>query len=114
MVRGYYELQQQNQLVLESVGSKVNALAEKVAFMEGRITEMTRTTVVTPSPSSSAVRVIGLSAPPPAPPAAKEEHHPLNRDVLNFKAYDKMPFDMKQLQQMQQTQARELDFLPGS
>ena len=97
-VKGYYDLQQQNQLILESVGSKVNALSEKVAFIEGRMTEMSRHVALSPT----SVRV--LSA-PPLPPESKAETkvevETSGKPMLKFKAYEAMPLKMEQLQQMQ-------------
>jgi len=41
-VNGYVSLQKQNELVLEALGSKLNALSQRVAHMEGYLTATSR------------------------------------------------------------------------
>jgi hypothetical protein len=108
---GYRDLENKNALLLEALGSKLNALSEKVAHLEGHIEEQaTAPTPVTPpkpghTPAGTPVPAHTPTVAPPMPAVVMvETPADIERMPFKLKAYETVPTDMKALQLMQQEQ----------
>lgn len=99
-INGYLELEKQNALVLQALGSKVNELAKEVSYLHGRVDASA------PLPAVHAMPV------PPAAVDTGEEDLELagiaevmaesapEEPQLKLRAYEYVPLDMEALQQM--------------
>jgi hypothetical protein len=103
---GYRDLENKNALVLEALGSKLNALAEKVSYLEGRLQALS----TAPTPG---VHHLTLAKPPePPPPENQPPAAVAAGEGVMLKAYESVPLDVAGLQQLQIEQ-RELKAPPG-
>lgn len=105
---GYRDLESKNALVLEALGSKLNALAEKVSYLEGRL----EAKVETAAPSHPTVRpgVIARLPEPTEPVDAPKAAEP--SAAVTLQAYTDVPLNVQALQQLQVEQL-ELKGPPG-
>jgi len=114
VVKGYYQLEQQGQLLLEALGSKLNSLAIKVEVLEGRVAEFTDLKVLpspvtfprepaAPKPSAPDAEYVVMTTEGPATAEVFKEG--VGFPELNLKAYDPIPLKMNQLQKLQQQAA---------
>lgn len=130
-INGYMDLQEQNQLVLQALGSKLNNLSQRVARMEGFVVGVTMEKASADTPAKPirydddfpepieehAVAVVAaeipedelemvevMAAPEPAPKKVKKAK-------LNIDAYEDVPMDMDSLEQMQVQAQEEFDDL---